>query len=167
MKKVLIITAITLAILLIVGFLLYKPYQKWRFKSKVNKIAIEYVTNILLINDFDSIKISKIDTLSDLGFAKLSIEMLEEMNSNYELAKTDAILNGESDEAIQQIESQQQEVELKIADFFTISNDEKTDSKNIKFYFVNAFLYYQGKEIPFIFLMTPDCKYYEYDLFKE
>jgi hypothetical protein len=167
MKKVLIITAVTLCVLVLIGLALYRPYQKWKFRSKINKIAIEYVTDILLINDYDSIKIKSIDTLSDMGFARLSLEMLEEMSNNYEFIKRDAILNGESDQTIDQIDLQQNEVDFMIAEQYNIANDEHTLNNNIKFYFIKASLFHKQKEIPFIFLVTPDCKYYEFDLFKD
>ena len=69
MKKTLIISGLVILILLLIGIFGYKPYQKWKLKRTINKVAIEYVKDVLLIQDYDSIKIVKVDSLSDLGFA--------------------------------------------------------------------------------------------------
>ena len=167
MKKFLITTGIVVAILLIAGYFAYKPYMNWSLRKNINKVAIEYVTDVLLIQDYDSIKINKIDSISDLAFAKLTLELLEEMELNYDYLYQDALMNGESEEASDQILAQTKEVEVALGEYYTISNDENTNTKNLRNYLVYATYYKLGVPTNFIFLTTPKGKYYELNPFKE
>lgn len=167
MKKTLIISGLVILILLLIGIFGYKPYQKWKLKRTINKVAIEYVKDVLLIQDYDSIKIVKVDSLSDLGFAKLSLEMLEQMKANYDYMYQDALMNGESDEALDQLVYQTKQVEIEMAEQYNIANSEKTNSKNLRNYLVYASYYKDGTPTQFLFLITPDGKYFDFNLFKE
>lgn len=167
MKKLLIITSIVIAILLIAAYFAYQPYMKWSLRKQINKVAIEYVTDILLVQDYDSIKIEKIDSISDLGFAKLTLELLEEMKVNYDYLYQDALMNGESEEATDQILAQSREIEVSIGEQFTIANDENTNTTNLKNYLVYAVYYKSGNSTPFLFLTTPKGEYFELNPFTE
>lgn len=167
MKKFLIIAGIVVVVLLLAAYFGYKPYMKWMLRKQINKVAVEYVTDVLLIQDYDSIKINKIDSISDLGFAKLTLELLEEMKQNYDYLYQDALMNGASEEASDQILTQTKEVELALGEYYSISNDENTNSKNLRNYLVYATYYKLAVPTDFIFLTTPKGKYYELNPFKE
>lgn len=167
MKKILIISGFVLAILIIAAYFAYKPFMRWSLRKQINKVAIEYVTDVLLVQDYDSIKINKIDSISDLGFAKLTLELLEEMKVNYDYLYQDALMNGESEEATDQILAQTREIEYSIGEQFTIANDEKTNTKNLRNYLVYAEYFKSGNSVPFIFLTTPEGKYFELNPFNE
>lgn len=167
MKKTLIISGLVILILLLIGIFGYKPYQKWKLKRTINKVAIEYVKDVLLIQDYDSIKIVKVDSLSDLGFAKLSLEMLEQMKANYDYMYQDALMNGDSDKALDQIVYQTKQIEVEMAEQYNNANSENTNTKNLRNYLVYATYYKEGEPTQFLFLITPDGKYFEFNLFKE
>lgn len=158
---------IVIATLSLSAFLAYKPFMKWSLKRNINKVAVEYVSDILLVQDYDSIKISSIDSISDLGYAKITLELLEEMKVNYDYLYQDALMNGESEEATDQILGQSREVEMCIGEQFTIANDENTNSKNLRNYMVYATYFKAGIPVQFIFLTSPKGVYYELNPFKE
>ncbi|HPE40737.1 MAG TPA: hypothetical protein PLI77_06570 [Bacteroidales bacterium] len=167
MKKTLIIIGIVVVTLLVIGYLSMKPFQKWILKRNINKVAVEYVKDVLLVQDFDSIKIVKFDSLSDMGFAKLSLEMLEEMKTNYDYLYQDALVNAESDVVLDQLTYQIKLIEVEMAQQYNIANNNNTNTKNLKNYLVYAFYYKKGVETPILFLTTPDGKYFDFNLFKE
>lgn len=167
MKKILIITGIVIAVLLLAAYFAYQPFMNWKLRKNINKVAIEYVTDILLVPNVDSIKINKIDSISDLGYAKLTLELLEEMKVNYDYLYQDALMNGESEESSDEILAQSKEVEVALGEYFSISNNEQTDSKNLRNYLVFATYFKQGNATQFIFLTTPKGEYYELNPFKE
>lgn len=167
MKKTLIISGFVIIILLLIGAFGYKPFLKWKLKRTINKVAIEYVKDVLLIQDYDSIKIVKYDSISDLGFAKLSLEMLEQMKANYDFMYQDALMNGESDEALDQIVYQTKQIEVEMAEQYNSANSENTNTNNLRNYLVYATYYKDGAPTQFLFLITPDGKYFDFNLFKE
>ncbi|HNX20819.1 MAG TPA: hypothetical protein PKG88_00495 [Bacteroidales bacterium] len=167
MKKTLIISGFVIIILLLIGVFGYKPFLKWKLKRTINKVAIEYVKDVLLIQDYDSIKIVKYDSISDLGFAKLSLEMLEQMKANYDFMYQDALMNGESDEALDQIVYQTKQIEVEMAEQYNYANSENTNTNNLRNYLVYATYYKDGAPTQFLFLITPDGKYFDFNLFKE
>lgn len=167
MKKTLIISGFVIIILLLIGAFGYKPFLKWKLKRTINKVAIEYVKDVLLIQDYDSIKIVKYDSISDLGFAKLSLEMLEQMKANYDFMYQDALMNGESDEALDQIVYQTKQIEVEMAEQYNYANSENTNTNNLRNYLVYATYYKDGAPTQFLFLITPDGKYFDFNLFKE
>ena len=167
MKKTLIIAGFVIIILLLIGAFGHKPFLKWKLKRTINKVAIEYVKDVLLIQDYDSIKIVKYDSISDLGFAKLSLEMLEQMKANYDFMYQDALMNGESDEALDQIVYQTKQIEVEMAEQYNYANSENTNTNNLRNYLVYATYYKDGAPTQFLFLITPDGKYFDFNLFKE
>lgn len=167
MKKTLIISGFVVLILLLIGIFGYKPFQKYNLRRKINKVAIEYVKDVLLVQDYDSIKIVKYDSISDLGFAKLSLEMLEQMKANYDFMYQDALMNGESDVALDQIVYQTKQIEVEMAEQYNNANDDNTNTKNLRNYLVYATYYKDGAPTQFLFLITPDGKYFDFNLFKE
>lgn len=167
MKKVFIITGIVIATLSLSAFLAYKPYMKWSLKRNINKVAIEYVTDVLLIQDYDSIKINSIDSISDLGYAKITLELLEEMKLNYDYLYQDALMKGEMEDVTDQIFAQSREIEMCIGEQFSIANNEKTNAKNLRNFMVYATYFKNGAPTQFIFLTTPKGDYFELNPFKE
>lgn len=167
MKKTIIIIGIILLTLVVAGIFSIKPFQKWNLRRKINKVAIEYVQDILLIQNYDSIKIVKFDSISDLGFAKLSLEMLEEMKMNYDYIYQDALMNEESDEVLDQLTHQIKLVEVEMAVHLEAANSDQTNTKNLRNYLVYATYYTKGSPTPFLFLLTPEGEYFDFNLFKE
>lgn len=167
MKKTLIISGFVILLLLLIGIFGYKPFQKYNLRRKINKVAIEYVKDVLLVQNYDSIKIEKYDSISDLGFAKISLEMLEQMKANYDFMYQDALMSGESDEALDQLVYQTKQIEVEMAEQYNMANSEKTNTKNLRNYLVYATYYKDGAPTQFLFLITPDGKYFDFNLFKE
>lgn len=167
MKKTFIIIGIIVLTLVVAGIFSIKPIQKWNLRRKINKVAIEYVKDILMVQNYDSIKIVKYDSISDLGFAKLSLEMLEEMKVNYDYIYQDALMNGEPDEVLDQLTHQMKLIEVEMAVQLEAANSDQTNTKNLRNYLVYAIYYKTGVSTPFLFLLTPDGAYYDFNLFKE
>ena len=112
-KKIIIIVGVVIVIALSI-FLLRPRIEKWQLRKSINNAAIEYVTSVLLIHDYDSIKINKIDSLSDLRLAQISLELLEEMKFNYQYLYQDLIMNDGSDSELDQLDAQMSEIETAI-----------------------------------------------------
>ena len=165
-KKIIIIVGVVIVIALSI-FLLRPRIEKWQLRKSINNAAIEYVTSVLLIHDYDSIKINKIDPLSDLRLAQISLELLEEMKFNYQYLYQDLIMNDGSDSELDQLDAQMSEIETAIIEQYSMVNDDKTDSKNLIGYLIYATYYVRTEEVPFIFLTTSQGKYKELNPFQK
>lgn len=165
-NKIIIIVGVVIVIALSI-FLLRPRIEKWQLRKSINNAAIEYVTSVLLIHDYDSIKINKIDSLSDLRLAQISLELLEEMKFNYQYLYQDLIMNDGSDSELDQLDAQMSEIETAIIEQYSMVNDDKTDSKNLIGYLIYATYYVRTEEVPFIFLTTSQGKYKELNPFQK
>ena len=93
--------------------------------------------------------------------------MLEQMKANYDYMYQDALMNGDSDKALDQIVYQTKQIEVEMAEQYNNANSENTNTKNLRNYLVYATYYKEGEPTQFLFLITPDGKYFEFNLFKE
>ena len=168
MKKNILITIIVgVVVIIALSFFLLRPrIEKWQLRKSINSAAIEYVTSVLHIQDYDSIKINRIDSLSDLRLAQISLELLEEMKFNYQYLYQDLLMNDGSDAELDQLSVQMSEIEGAIIEQYSLVNDEKTDSKSLIGYLIFATYYVQNEEVPFLFLTTPQGKYKELNPFQ-
>ena len=166
MKKIIIIIIFGVVAVIALSFYLLRPkIEAWKLRKNINSSAIEYVTSILLIQDYDSIKINKIDSLSDLRLAQISLELLEEMKFNYEYLYQDLLINAGSDSELDQLYDQILEIDAVIADQHNLINDDNTESKNLNSYLISATYYTRKEAVPFLFLTTPKGKYKELNPF--
>lgn len=166
MKKNIIIIIIGVVAVIALSFYLLRPkIEAWKLRKNINSAATEYVTSVLLIQDYDSIKINRIDSLSDLRLAQISLELLEEMKFNYEYLYQDLLINAGSDSELDKLYDQMLEIDAVIADQHNLINDDNTESKNLNSYLISATYYIRNEAVPFLFLTTPKGKYKELNPF--
>ncbi|MEG1555514.1 MAG: hypothetical protein RR356_02165 [Bacteroidales bacterium] len=133
-------------------------------KANLQKPAKFYVENELEVKDADSVIIHQIDTITPLGYAKINLELLENMEFNYQFAYKEASLQNDQDK-LTYLELYLKDVHT-AEDFFKSKiENEKTDGSSLLLYMVTASYFKNGKEEPFTFFALPDFTVHVLDPF--
>ena len=132
--------------------------------KKLKELSLTFAKEQLKLK-VDSVQIAKIDTLTQLGYAKLTLEMLENMDEQYQLNYHKALLAQNDELSIEMEENFLQVRELK-QKFATIVDNATVDDKKAFLYMYQANYWRDGgifeKDILFA---TPDYKFHELDPF--
>lgn len=135
------------------------------FRKNIQLCAENYVKTELNINDADSVVVTQLDTLTQMSYAKLMLEMLENLESQYKKMYDEATLNDDAriesiDRSLRQISSQ--------ADYFrAIEDSESADNQTLILYWINGSFYQNGNKKDFICFATPNFELHILDPFAD
>lgn len=110
---------------------------------------------------FDSLAVDRVDTLTEMKYARMTVELLEQMRDDYEglqYAETDAHRRDI-------LALQVNEIEDSLLVYIDRINTNTASTTNLVCYLVYAHYYLEKEEFPFTFFLTPDGEYYNYDPF--
>lgn len=156
MKKIYII----LFALLLVAFLIFifvNPFKKKGFDYLAKAeafLATEQIT-------YDSLAVDRVDTLTEMKYARMTVELLEQMRDDYEYAQY-----SEPDEHRRSIIAMQvNEIEDSLVVFIDKINAKTVSETQVVCYLIYAH-YCQGEaKVPFTFFLDPVGEFYLYDPF--
>lgn len=141
-----------------------------REKRTESQILHEKVQNTakLYLQDLpvDSITIQHMDTLTELGYAKIMLEMLENMKEEYNILYKQAVAN-QDERTMNEIEHFQEEIRNEIEFFFVKMNSEDIDDRQLILYMVSAAYFENGNSTPFLFFTSPEGNLHELDPFDD
>ena len=127
-----------------------------KLKKSMKPLAKEYLkTNG--ITDYDSLKIDFVDTVTEMGYANLNSELLEQMEYAYQEQYNEAIANNDLKKA-DPIQLYINEINRTKADFDELMQSGELKSDGILLFMVTATYFKDGKGEPTIFMVTPDKK---------
>ncbi|MDR1757488.1 MAG: hypothetical protein LBR51_00805 [Bacteroidales bacterium] len=127
------------------------------------------VDKYLMPLQVDSFRITKIDTLSSAGYARLMIETLENMRIEMEFQYKEAVFLGD-DSTMNIIDSAMLEID-NVLDYFLFYTQQQKDTdtpdtRDILLYMVSVNYYLYGNETPTCLFLTPDMQVHELDPFR-
>lgn len=102
----------------------------------------------------DSVVIMHVDSLTELGYAKLMLEQLENMQYDYEAVYLSAA--GGTDEELTSLELQLQEIQEMCDHYRQIVQDFAADDDAFFAYFVSANVYGNGTSQLFMYVVNQD-----------
>lgn len=141
-----------------------------REKRTESQILHEKIQNTakLYLQDLpvDSVTIQHMDTLTELGYAKIMLEMLENMKEEYNILYKQAVAN-QDERTMNEIEHFQEEIRNEIEFFFVKMNSEEIDDRQLKLYMVSATYFENGNGTPILFFTTPEGNLHELDPFDD
>lgn len=156
MKKVYVIIFVFLLVVSVV-LIFIKPFKKNGFDYQAK--AEEFLTTEQVA--YDSLAVDRVDTLTEMKYARMTVEILEQMRDDYENAQ----YMEEDPHRRNIIAMQVAEIEDSLVVFIDKINTKTISETQIVCYLVYAH-YCQGEaKIPFTFFLNPMGEFYIYDPF--
>lgn len=156
MKKVYVVIFIFLLIVS-VALIFIKPFKKKGFDYQAK--AVEFLVTEQV--DYDSLAIDRVDTLTEMKYARMTVEILEQMRDDYENAQ----YMEEDPHRRNIIAMQVSEIEDSLVVFIDKINAKAISETQVVCYLVYAHYCQADAKIPFTFFLNPMGEFYIYDPF--
>ena len=140
--------------------------QEATFQENIQKCAEEYVQTELGISDANSITVNRVDTLTKMSYAKLVLEMLENMEYQYKRLYDEATLSN-NDADIASYGSSLQRISKQTNYFRSIDDNESADNTQLLLYWIYGSYNRNGQKEDFMCFATPDFKLHILDPFED
>jgi hypothetical protein len=160
-KQCLYIVAVVSAMALIATSCHHDPAKEQT--NKLKELSLTFAKERLKL-EVDSVQIAKIDTLTQLGYAKLILEMLENMDEQYQLDYYKALL-AQNGELSTEMESNLLQAREMKQEFIAIVDNATVDNKKVFLYMYQANYWRNGGIFEAILFATPNYKFHELDPF--
>lgn len=136
------------------------------FQENIHRCAETYVLNELNVSDADSVVVNRLDTLTQMSYAKLMLEMLENLEFQYKQLYDEATL-ADDDKRIESISRSLRQITTQTDYFRAIEDSESADNQVLLLYWISASLYQQGEKTDFMCFATPDFSLHVLDPFAD
>lgn len=136
------------------------------FQQKIHQCAETYVKTELNVSDADSVVVTKIDTLTQMSYAKLMLEMLENLEFQYKQLYDEATLADENAK-IESLDRSLRQISVQTDYFRTIEDSESADNQQLILYWISASYYKNGQQEDFMCFATPDFSLHILDPFAD
>ncbi|MDR1112462.1 MAG: hypothetical protein LBL18_01705 [Bacteroidales bacterium] len=160
-KKLLLAIPVMAAIVLIAISCHRNPAQEQI--KKLKELSLAFAKDSLKL-EADSVQIVKIDTLTQLGYAKITLEMLENLDEQYQLNYHKALL-AQNDVLITEMETYLQQVRELKQNFISIVDNATVDDKKAFLYMYQANFWRSGGIFEAILFAMPNYKFHDLDPF--
>lgn len=162
MKRIIILTF--MAALLMTGC--HKKTEQELLRENLQPSTEKYVKEELQISNPDSVVINRIDTVTEMGYTKLVLEMLENLEFQYKLMYDEATLAND-DSKIKYLEIYLRQISTESDYFRKIEDTESANNQNILLYMISGSYYQEGKGEYFICFAKPDYSLHVLDPFAD
>ncbi len=128
--------------------------------------ASTYVQQELGINDADSIVVNRTDTITEMGYAKLVLEMLENLEYQYKMMYDEATVNND-EQKLQYLEIYLNQISTQVDYFRAVEESETADNQQLLLYLISGSYYQKGEKEDFICFANPDFTLHILDPFAD
>lgn len=136
------------------------------FQENIQKCAEEYVLTELGVENADSVVVNRVDTLTQMSYAKLMLEMLENLEFQYKQLYDEATL-ADDDAKIESFSRSLRQISTQTDYFRAIEESESADNQALLLYWISACLYQNGEATDFMCFATPDFSLHVLDPFAD
>lgn len=136
------------------------------FRENIKKCAETYVIQELGISDADSVVVTHLDTLTQMSYAKLMLEMLENLEFQYKQLYDEATL-ADDDARIESLSRSLRQISVQTDDFRAIESSESADNQKLLLYWISARYYRNRQQEDFICFANPDFTLHILDPFAD
>ncbi len=145
---------ITLVIIAIALCVSCSNTSEKRLFKKMKPLAEQYLADCDII--YDSLRIDCIDTINELNYANLNIELLHEMEDAYltqyqELIQTDTV-------KAHYVRLYLRDIQNTLEDLTSMMENGELDNQKLLLYMVSGYSHEGKEKEPFIFFVQPDLK---------
>ncbi len=144
----------------------HKKSEQELLSNRLRSCTEQYVKEELQIGNPDSVVINKIDTVTEMGYAKLVLELLENLEYQYKLMYDEATLAND-DRKIDNLEIYLRQISSQTDYFRAIEEAESADNQKILLYMISAAYYKEGEVNDFICFAKPDFSLHILDPFAD
>ena len=136
------------------------------FQENIHRCAETYVLNELNVSDADSVVVNRLDTLTQMSYAKLMLEMLENLEFQYKQLYDEATLV-DDDKRIESISRSLRQITTQTDYFRAIEDSDSADNHVLLLYWISASYYQNGEKTDFMCFATPDFNLHILDPFAD
>ena len=136
------------------------------FQENIRKCAETYVLNELNVSNADSVVVNRLDTLTQMSYAKLMLEMLENLEFQYKQLYDEATL-ADDDARIESISRSLRQITTQTDYFRSIEDSESADNHELLLYWISASYYKNGEKEDFMCFATPNFTLHVLDPFAD
>jgi len=136
------------------------------FQENIHHCAETYVLNELNVSDADSVVVNRLDTLTQMSYAKLMLEMLENLEFQYKQLYDEATL-ADDDKRIESISRSLRQITTQTDYFRAIEDSDSADNHVLLLYWISASYYQNGEKTDFMCFATPDFNLHILDPFAD
>ena len=158
-----------LGLIIVLAVLLCGCKQKGErnvFQENIHRCAETYVLNELNVSDADSVVVNRLDTLTQMSYAKLMLEMLENLEFQYKQLYDEATL-ADDDKRIESISRSLRQITTQTDYFRAIEDSDSADNHDLLLYWISASYYQNGEKTDFMCFATPDFNLHILDPFAD
>lgn len=149
-----------LAIILATSILLlascHKKSDEEKLKDAMKLCAAEYLKNDG-ITAYDSLRVESVDTVTEMGYAKLNSVLLSQMADTYQVLYEEAV-NDDDISKVDAITRYLNEISRTKNDFDELMESGDLNGEGILLFMVTGSYYHGGQAEPLMFLVHPDKK---------
>ena len=154
MKRIPIIIALCAAVLL---FSSCTKMATHRLKRQMKPLAIEYLKGEK-VTDYDSLRIDRVDTITEEGYANMTYNLLENMEAETKETYERAIALNADSLVIDSLGKSLGQIIVIEDDFLDLSNNCLLKKTGILLYMVSGSCKIKGESAAFLFFVHPDKK---------
>ena len=136
------------------------------FQQKIQHCAEAYVLTELNVDKADSVVVTRVDTLTQMSYAKLMLEMLENLEFQYKQLYDESTL-ADDDTRIESLNRSLRQISNQTDYFRNIEDSESADNQKLLLYWISASYYHDGKKTDFMCFATPEFNLHVLDPFAD
>lgn len=136
------------------------------FQENVLNCASTYVQQELGVSNADSIVVNRTDTITEMGYAKLMLEMLENLEYQYKMMYDEATVNND-EQKIHYLEIYLNQISTQVDYFRAVEESETADNSRLLLYLISGSYYQKGAKEDFICFANPDFSLHILDPFAD
>ena len=144
----------------------HKKIEQDVFQENLHRCAEMYVMNELNVSNADSVVVNRVDTLTQMSYAKLMLEMLENLEYQYKQLYDEATL-ADDDNRIESLSRSLRQITNQTDYFRSIEDSETADNQQLLLYWISASYYQNGQKEDFMCFATPDFTLHVLDPFAD
>ena len=153
MKK---ISIIALSILLACSFSSCKNYAEKKLKRQMKPFAKSYLKTDRVVG-YDSLTIDCVDTITEMGYARMNVEFLNQMEASYQEQYEQAV-RADKSQTVEYISLYLNEIGRTKADFEDLIDNGDLQTTGVVLFMVTGTFEKDGEGQQFMFLVNPDKK---------
>ncbi len=134
----------------------HKKTEEEKLKEAMVTLAKDYL-KADGITQYDSLRVDCVDTVTELGYANLNSELLDQMADAYQEMYNEAVVNNET-KKIEPLALYLKEINRTKADFDNLMENGDLKADGILLFMVTGSYFHGGKKEPIMFLVEPDKK---------
>lgn len=151
MKK---ISIIALSILLACSFSSCKNYAEKKLKRQMKPFAKSYLKTDRVVG-YDSLTIDCVDTITEMGYARMNVEFLNQMEASYQEQYEQAV-RADKSQTVEYISLYLNEIGRTKADFEDLMDSGDLKETGVLLFMVTGHYVKDNERVPLIFFVTAD-----------